>query len=51
MPLAAALAFTTSFFVISIACDYRYICARDLEAMPTYLMVSFWTSYIEAEPI
>lgn len=31
--LASALAFTASFFVISIACDYRYLYALDLAAM------------------
>jgi hypothetical protein len=31
--LAAALAFTASFFVISIACDYRYLYFLDLAAM------------------
>lgn len=31
--LAAALAFTASFFVVSIACDYRYLYFLDLAAM------------------
>jgi len=31
--LASALAFTASFFVISIACDYRYLYALDLSAL------------------
>jgi len=31
--LAAALAFTASFFVISLACDYRYLYFLDLAAM------------------
>ena len=31
--LAAALAFTASFFVLSIACDYRYLYFLDLAAM------------------
>ena len=31
--LAAALAFTLSFFVVSIACDYRYLYFLDLAAM------------------
>jgi hypothetical protein len=31
--LAAALAFTASFFVISIACDYRYLYFLDVAAM------------------
>ncbi len=31
--LAAALAFTMSFFVVSIACDYRYLYFLDLAAM------------------
>jgi hypothetical protein len=31
--LAAALAFAASFFVVSIACDYRYLIFLDLAAM------------------
>jgi hypothetical protein len=31
--LIGAFAFTLSFFVISIACDYRYLYALDLSAM------------------
>ncbi len=31
--LAASLAFAASFFVIAIACDYRYLYALDLAAM------------------
>ena len=31
--LSAALAFAASFFIISIACDYRYLYALDLAAM------------------
>lgn len=40
--MAGALAFTASFFVISIACDYRYVYALDLSAIAGlfYLAVS-----------
>ncbi|GAA0536572.1 hypothetical protein GCM10008941_15310 [Rhizomicrobium palustre] len=31
--IAASAAFTATFFVISIACDYRYLCLIDLSAM------------------
>ena len=37
--LAGALAFVASFFVISIACDYRYLYALDLGAMAATLYV------------
>ena len=41
--LAATLLFTLSFFVISIACDYRYLYALDLSALAAAL-------YILADP-
>jgi hypothetical protein len=37
---AGALAFTASFFVISVACDYRYLYALDLAAMTGLLYVA-----------
>jgi hypothetical protein len=41
--LASALAFTASFFVISIACDYRYLYFLDLTVMAALL-------YLAADP-
>jgi hypothetical protein len=38
--LASALAFTATFFVISIACDYRYLYFLDLAAMAALLYVA-----------
>jgi hypothetical protein len=38
--MAAALAFTASFFVISIACDYRYLMVLDLAAIAGALYLS-----------
>jgi 4-amino-4-deoxy-L-arabinose transferase-like glycosyltransferase len=37
--LAGALAFTASFFVIAIACDYRYLYVLDLSALAALLYV------------
>ena len=41
--LAAALVFSLSFFVISIACDYRYLYVLDLSAIAAAL-------YLLADP-
>jgi hypothetical protein len=38
--LGGALAFTASFFVISVACDYRYLYALDLAAMTGLLYLA-----------
>jgi len=38
--LAGAFAFTTSFFAISIACDYRYLYALDLSALAVLLYLA-----------
>jgi hypothetical protein len=38
--LASALAFTLSFFVISIACDYRYLYMLDLSALAALLYLA-----------
>jgi hypothetical protein len=38
--LGGALAFTASFFVISIACDYRYLYALDITALTAVLYLS-----------
>ncbi|MDE3114656.1 MAG: hypothetical protein KGL26_03550 [Pseudomonadota bacterium] len=38
--LASALAFTLSFFVISLACDYRYLYALDLSALTAALYLA-----------
>jgi hypothetical protein len=38
--LGGALAFTASFFVISIACDYRYLYALDLSALVALIYAS-----------
>jgi hypothetical protein len=38
--LLAAFAFTASFFVISISCDYRYLYALDLSALAALLYLA-----------
>jgi hypothetical protein len=38
--LAAAFLFTASFFVISIACDYRYLYFLDLAALSAWFYVA-----------
>jgi hypothetical protein len=38
--MVAALLFTASFFVVSVACDYRYLYALDLTAMTGSLYVA-----------
>jgi hypothetical protein len=38
--MVAALLFTASFFVVSVACDYRYLYALDLAAMTGSLYVA-----------
>ena len=38
--LAGALAFTASFFLISIACDYRYLYLLDLAALTGVLYLA-----------
>ena len=38
--MIAALLFTASFFVVSVACDYRYLYALDLAAMTGSLYVA-----------
>jgi hypothetical protein len=38
--LAAALAFTASFFIVSIACDYRYLYFLDLSALTALLYLA-----------
>jgi len=45
MPIAA-LAFTMSFFVISIACDYRYLYFLDLAAMTAAFYIALDPAYL-----
>ena len=41
--IASALAFTASFFVISISCDYRYLYFLDLSALAALFYLSLDT--------
>jgi hypothetical protein len=44
--LLASLAFTASFFVISIACDYRYLYALDLAALASLFYLALDPGYL-----
>lgn len=44
--LAAALAFTASFFAISIACDYRYLIFLDLAALTAVFYLALDPAYL-----
>ena len=44
--LLAAFAFTASFFVISIACDYRYLYALDLAVIAAAFYLALDPAYL-----
>jgi hypothetical protein len=44
--LSAAMVFTASFFVISIACDYRYLYFLDVAALTACFYLVLDTAYL-----
>jgi hypothetical protein len=44
--LGAGFIFTASFFVISIACDYRYLCFLDFAALASLLYLALDSNYL-----
>lgn len=45
MMLISAIAFASSFFVISIACDYRYLLFLDIASLASTFYVALTTRY------